>query len=99
MFKLLMSWDIKPGQEAAYFEFAVQELAPAMQKIDLHLGEAWYTVYGEGPQILIVGVASDLESMKQILQSDEWLSLHEKLLQFVDNYSHKIVRATNRFQM
>jgi len=99
MLKLLMSWDIKPGQEAAYFEFAVQELAPAMAKMNLHLGEAWYTVYGEGPQILIVGVADNVETMKRILQSGEWRALHKKLLQFVDNYSHKIVRASNRFQM
>ena len=51
MIKLLMSWDIKPGQEAAYFEFAVQELTPSMAQMGLHLTEAWYTIYGKGPQI------------------------------------------------
>ena len=99
MLKLLMNWDIKPGQEASYFEFAVQELAPSLAEIGLRLTEAWYTVYGEGPQILVGGVADDLETMRGILESDEWLSLHEKLLSFVTNYSHKIVRASNRFQM
>jgi hypothetical protein len=99
MFKLLMNWDIKRGQEASYFEFAVQELAPSLAKMGLHLTEAWYTVYGEGPQILVGGVTDDLETMQQILESDEWQSLHEKLLDFVVNYSHKIVRASNRFQM
>ncbi len=99
MLKLLMNWDIKSGQEASHFEFAVQELAPALAKMGLHLTEAWYTIYGEGPQILVGGVADDLETMQRILEGDEWQSLHEKLLNFVTNYSHKIVRASNRFQM
>jgi hypothetical protein len=97
--KLLMNWDIKPGQEAAYFEFAVQELTPSMAQMGLHLTEAWYTIYGKGPQILFGGVTDDLEAMQKILESDEWQSLHKKLLRFVTNYSHKIVRASNRFQM
>ncbi len=99
MMKLLMSWDIKSGQEAAYFEFAVQELAPSMTQLGLHLTDAWYTVYGEGPQILLGGVTDDLKTMQKILEGDEWQSLHEKLLRFVSNYSYKIVPASNRFQM
>jgi hypothetical protein len=99
MMKLLMSWDIKPGQEAAYFEFAVQELAPSMTQMGLHLTDAWYTVYGEGPQILLGSVTDDFQTMQKILEGDEWQSLHEKLLRFVNNYSYKIVQASNRFQM
>jgi len=29
MFKLLMSWNIRPGYEDEYFEFIVQEFGPA----------------------------------------------------------------------
>jgi len=99
MIKLLMSWDIKPGHEHAYFEFAVQELAPSMTKIGLHLTDAWYTVYGQGPQILVGGVTEDLESMQGILEGDEWQELREKLMKYVTNYSHKVVPAKSRFQM
>ncbi len=99
MIKLLMNWDIKPGQEEAYFQFQVQELAPSMMEMGLHLTEAWYTVYGEGPRMLFGGVTDDLEAMKTLLQSEEWQSLQEKLMRFVVNYSQKIVRASNRFQM
>lgn len=97
--KLLMSWDIKPGQEAAYFEFAVQELAPSLTQMGLQLTDAWYTVYGEGPQILFGSVTDDLEAMQKVLTGDEWQSLHEKLQRFVTNYSHKVIPASNRFQL
>lgn len=99
MIKLLMNWDIKPGQEHAYFEFQVQELAPSMAQMGLHLSEAWYTVYGKGPRILFASVTEDLESLQKILDSEEWKSLHERLLSFVTNYSHKVVAASSRFQM
>lgn len=99
MIKLLMSWDIKPGQEQAYFEFAVQEMAPSMTEMGLQLTDAWYTIYGEGSQILIGGVTEDLEAMKKILQSEAWRALHDKMLRYVTNYSHKVVQASDRFQM
>jgi hypothetical protein len=99
MIKLLMSWDIKPSQEHAYFEFQVQELAPALAQMGLQLTEAWYTVYGDGPKILFGGVADDMETLQKILAGEEWQSLQEKLLGFVTNYSHKVVPFKRRFQM
>ncbi len=99
MVKLLMSWDIKPGQEAAYFEFIVKEWAPGVMRLGLQPTEAWYTVFGDGPQILTGGVAEDLETMRQILESEEWQNLHEKLLTFVTNFQQKVVPATGRFQL
>jgi len=99
MMKLLMSWDIKPGQEHAYSEFVVQELVPSMSQMGLHLTDAWHTLYGEGPQILFGGVTDDLEGMKKILDSDEWQALHQKLMKFVVNYSRRVVPASTRFQM
>ncbi len=99
MMKLLMSWDIKPGSETAYFEFVVKEFAPGMMKLGIQPTEAWYTVFGDGPQIVTGGVVEDLETMIKILESDEWRELKEQLLDFVTNYSHKVVPATGRFQL
>ena len=99
MIKLLMSWDIKPGQEAAYFEFIVREFAPGIMKMGIQPTEAWYTVYGEGPQILTGGVTDDMEPMLAILESDEWHELHKRLLPYVTGYRQKVVPAAGRFQL
>jgi hypothetical protein len=61
--------------------------------------EAWYTVYGNGPQILTGVVAEDLGTMKKILITEEWKELHNKLMAYVTNFRHKIVEATGRFQL
>ena len=99
MMKLLMSWDIKTGREQPYFEFIVREFAPKLMRLGLQPTEAWYTVYGEGPQILTGGVTSDAETMNRILASDDWRALRDQLLTYVSNFDQKVVRASGSFQL
>ncbi len=99
MVKLLMSWDIKPGAESDYFEFIVKEFAPGIMKLELQPTEAWYTVFGNGPQILTGAVTDDLAKMKSILASKDWSALQDRLFEYVVNFDYKIVRATGRFQL
>jgi hypothetical protein len=97
--KLLMSWDIRPGQEQTYFEFAMQTFAPALMKMGWKPTEAWYTLYGEGPQIMTAGITESVEKMREILDSGEWEELKGQLLEYVTNFEYKVVPATGRFQM
>ncbi|MBX3064243.1 MAG: hypothetical protein U0528_18595 [Anaerolineae bacterium] len=97
--KVIMSWDIKPGRDQEYFEFVVREFAPSLQRIGMQPTEAWYTVYGERPQIMMAAIADDLEKMKELLNSADWKMLQSKLMDFIINYSEKIVRATPFFPM
>jgi len=97
--KLLMSWDIRPGLETAYFNFVVHEFAPAMGRLGLKPIEAWYTVYGEAPQILTSAEADDQATMERILQNAEWQRLKQKLLTYVLHFRQKVVPSTDRFQL
>ncbi len=99
MVKLLMTWDIKPGKETAYLEFITREFAPALMKMGIQPTDAWYTVVGNGPQILAGGVAEDLETMNQILDGKDWHELQEKLAGYVVNFKRKVVAHTGRFQL
>lgn len=97
--KLLMSWDILPGQEQTYFEFAMQTFAPGLIEMGWQPTEAWYTLYGDAPQILTAGVADNVEKMREILESERWEELRASLLEYVTNFQYKVVPATGRFQM
>ncbi len=99
MIKLLMSWDIKVGKEAEYMEFVTREFTPSLMKLGIQPTEAWYTVQGNGPQVLAGGVTKDRETMISILESQEWDGLEAKLLDYVRNYKYKVVRATGQFQL
>jgi hypothetical protein len=99
MFKLLMTWNIRPGRESEYFEFVVQEFVPSMTRLGIQMTEAWYTVYGNAPQILTGGTTEDRATLEKILQGEEWKSLHEKLLTHVSEFTFKIVPHTGHFQL
>ena len=86
MFKLLMSWNIRPGQEEDYFEFVVRELGPGLIKLGVRPTDAWYTQYGDKPQILQGGIVEELESLQHALA-------------YVTDYRQKIIHASGGFQL
>jgi len=97
--KLLMSWDIRPGKEQSYFEFAMQTFAPALMKMGWQPTEAWYTLYGDAPQIMTAGVADSVDKVREILDSPQWAELKARLLEYVTNFQYKVVPASGRFQI
>lgn len=97
--KLLMTWDIIPGKEQEYFEFVVREFVPGIHGLGIQSTEAWYTTYGEHPQILTGGTTKDLDTMENLLESEEWKTIKDRLLEFVTNFEWKVVNASSGFQM
>jgi hypothetical protein len=99
MVKLLMRWNIRPGKEADYFEFVLKEFAPGINKLGLQLTESWYTVYGEGPQILTGAATDSQDEMDTALGNESWGKMVEKLKEYVTDFGYKVVPATGRFQL
>lgn len=100
--KLLMNWDIKQGRDQEYFEFVVREWLPGVNKLGIQAMWAWYTAYSRDdsvPQIMAEAIAEDLPTIQAILGSDDWAQLHTQLLEFVENYSQKVVRVNGDFQL
>lgn len=96
--KLIMTWDISADQEQDYFEFVVREFIPGVQRMGFELSDAWATVYGSSPQIMVTAVLPDAREARQVLKSDEWRDLHNHLQDYVKNYTQKIVTARGGFQ-
>lgn len=99
MVKLIMTWDIRPNRESAYFDWAMKEFVPGLMELGLQPVDAWYTQYGDAPQILAGVLAEDRETLRQALQSSEWQELRTELMTYVTNYDQKIVKATGYFQL
>lgn len=96
--KVLLMWDILPDREREYFEFVVGEFIPGIQRLGFQTSEAWATIYGSYPQIQVGMLASDAASVRRMMNSSAWKSLHEQLSTFVTNFSYKIVPARGGFQ-
>lgn len=96
--KVIMTWDIAAERDQEYFEFVIGEFVPGVQRLGLQPSDAWATLYGAYPQIQVGLLASTAQHAREILASDEWTILQEKLFGFVKNYSHKIVAVRTGFQ-
>ena len=96
--KLLISYDIVPELQQAYYEFVLGELIPAAQSMGLVLSEAWHTAYGAYPIRLNGFVARDKAMLDRILAGSDWRQLEDKLKRFVTTYGKKIVVFRDGFQ-
>ena len=97
--KLLMTWDILPGREQEYFEFVVRDFIPGLQRIGMEPSDAWFTMYGTQPQILVAAQMGSINSLQRVLDSSDWQSLTQQLLDYVENFAFKVVQARNGFQL
>jgi len=97
--KLLMTWDILPGREQEYFEFVVRDFIPGMQRMGMEPSDAWFTMYGEQPQIMAALQIASINALQRILDSSEWQDMVQRLLDYVENFNFKVVQARAGFQM
>ena len=96
--KLIMTWDINPEHEQEYFEFVVREFLPQIQKLGFQLSDAWVTVYGQQPQIMVGAILPSKSQILRVLSSEEWDSLINRLMDYVTNFESKVVPASGGFQ-
>ena len=97
--KILMTWDLLPGREQDYFEFVVRDFIPGMQEIGLEPSDAWYTYYGDHPQIMAGAVVSSMDEMDRLIRSEDWQELTAQLMEYVQDFEYKIVPARGGFQL
>jgi hypothetical protein len=94
-----MTWNILPGREQDYFEFVVRDFIPGMQRLGLEPSDAWYTLYGEQPQIVVAAQMQTLIDLNKVLESSDWQDLIKLLMDYVKDFEYKIVSARAGFQL
>lgn len=96
--KLIMTWNITPEREQEYFEFVVRDFIPGVKRLGFELSDAWATVYGGHPQIMVGAELPSLQDARHLLNSSEWKSLKNQLMDFVQSYTQKIIQSRSGFQ-
>jgi hypothetical protein len=97
--KLILTWDITPEHEQEYFEFVIREYIPGIQRLGCELSDAWATVFGVKPQINLSLVLPNATKARELMLSEEWAALTNRLQDFIQNYTLKVVYAKTNFQL
>jgi hypothetical protein len=98
MVKLLISYDPIPEVREDYFQYILGEFIPTMEKLGLTICEAWHTAYGAYPLRLTGFTAPDRDTMDQVLTSEDFKHLEQRLQAFVINYDRRVVPEKKTFQ-
>jgi hypothetical protein len=96
--KLVMSYNIRPNDAQAYYQFVLGHYIPQMQSMGLEMAEAWHTAYGDYPSRLIVFVSQDEYTIRQVVNDAAWDELNDRLLQFVTDFDYKVIPYRIGFQ-
>ncbi len=96
--KLILTFDPIPERREAYFRYVLGEFVPSLEQMGLKMCEAWHTAYGEYPLRLTAFVAEDGEGMEQVLTSEAFQLLEDRLMEYVVNYRRRLVPRENGFQ-
>ena len=97
-YKLLMMYDIKGQDLDGYYKYVLGEFVPSVQELGIYMTEAWHTAYGPYPIRLLEFVAENYETIEEALESEEFLTLESKLMEFVTNYSRRVTEFRKGFQ-
>jgi hypothetical protein len=97
--KVLLTWNIRPQTKIEHFQ-KLREFASKLPLIGLELTDAWYTVYGNAPHILlgIVPQGSQSNHLQDTLASEEWEQMIAELRQYIASYHQRIVEDSGHFQ-
>jgi hypothetical protein len=96
--KLLITWDIAAEQEEQCLALVVRELPLALNREGLDYA-AWFTAYGEWPQIRVELIAEDLDALEKFLASETWSWLRQKVKALAQGYKEKVLIARGGYQL
>jgi hypothetical protein len=97
--KLLLTYDVKDDVAEEYRQFVLGEFLPGVQKMGLAVTEVWLTAYGDYPERQTELVSRDEDTMWRILSSEEWRTLEERLIEYVNDFRRKVIPYQPGFQM
>ena len=97
-YKILLTYDILPYAGTSYYQYIMNVFLPSMAELELYVTEAWHTAYGDYPVRQIVIVCESLLPFQRAQANGKWEQLEKRLLDFVGQYSVKIVPYRQGFQ-
>lgn len=97
-YRLILQYDIRLDMFDPYYEYIIKEFVPALQSMGLFMVAVWQTTYGSYPARQVDFVTENVETLRDMLGSDRWQALENRLLSYTENYQRKTVRYRSGFQ-
>lgn len=100
-YSIILTYDIKPGVYERYFRWVSNDLFPIMQERKIYIQHLWHVIGGTEtlPERQIEFITEDLDTIQHLVDSTEWSDMEQRLQDFVDNYSFRVVKYKGSFKV
>jgi hypothetical protein len=96
---MILTYDVRPGADERYFRWVMGEFLPTLQKHEVYMQNAWRVLYGSYPERHVEFVTEDLDTLRHLLASAEWIHLEDTLRSYTRNYTRRIIRYPGEFKL
>jgi hypothetical protein len=87
-------WPINYEQLPEYEKFITRKFIPVINKLGIHIVAGWTVLIGGYSDIIMEGVANDLDLLEKALRDAKYRQLNDELQNYVKNYKTKVLVTT-----
>lgn len=98
-YALLFTYDVRPETKEPYFRYLIGEFTPSLQEYSIYMQDAWHVTWGNYPERQIEYITEHLDGIRQLVASQEWQKMEERLKSYTTHFSWRVVRYTGRFKV
>jgi hypothetical protein len=95
----LIAYDILADSQEAYYRFVTTEFVPTLRNLDVYILDVQHVVWGKYPIRQMEFVAESVEIMQIALNDPKFKELEKRLRDFTQNYSRRVIRYHEGFQI
>ncbi len=96
--RLILTYDVIDNNMEEYYKFVLGEYLPMMEEMGWKILDAWSVSYGDAPDRHFSYIAEDRQTVSDLLETNCWTDLNEKLEKYVTNFNYKLVEYREGFQ-
>ena len=89
-------WTIDFEHIDEYEKFIIRKFIPGLNKLGIHIVAGWTVLIGGYSDIIVEGVANDLELLEKALRDKKFRQLSDALQDYVKNYKTKVLVSTGQ---
>lgn len=79
-----------------YDKFIIRKFIPGVNQLGLHTVAGWCVLVGAYSEIILEGVANDLDQLEKALQNPRYKEIKAELLNYVKSYKTKVLVKTGK---
>lgn len=91
-YTIIFTYDVRPEMHEQYYRFVTSKFLPELQNRKLYMQNVWLMMYGDAPERQVEFISEDLDTVRDLLNDEQWQKLEDRLKGYTQNYTRRIMK-------